>query len=118
MKSASETVVREYYDAVDRGDLERILELFAPDATYDRPGYDTIRGREQLRHFYSSERILEGGRHSLEVVVSNGDCVSCFGRYIGCTRSKTAVDIRFADIHRVVAEHIAERRTYFFTPAV
>jgi ketosteroid isomerase-like protein len=116
--SGIEQIVRRYYAAIDCGNIDEVLDLFAADAHYERPGYAPIEGREQLRHFYTRDRVLVGGRHMLDVVVSDAERVSCYGRYVGATRSGESVDVRFADFHRVVDERIAERCTFFFAPAV
>ncbi len=65
----NEEVVRAYYAAVDRGVIDNVVDIFAPDAEYYRPGYPPMHGREQLRNFYTNERVLIGGQHIIELVV-------------------------------------------------
>ena len=116
--SENERIVRAYYAAVDSGNIDAVLDLFSAEAQYYRPGYAPMHGRAELRRFYTDQRVLVGGRHELELLLSRAEQVSCYGRYRGQKRSGTPVDILFADFHRVVDHHIVERRTFFFAPAV
>jgi ketosteroid isomerase-like protein len=65
----NEEVVRAYYAAVDRGVIDNVVDIFALDAEYYRPGYPPMHGREQLRNFYTNQRVLIGGQHIIELVV-------------------------------------------------
>lgn len=114
----NERTVRAYYAAVDRGNIDEVLDLFAIDARYHRPGYGPMHGREELRRFYADQRMLVGGRHELELVLSRAEHVSCYGRYRGQKRNGEPVDVLFADFHHVIDNHIVERRTFFFAPSV
>lgn len=50
--------VREYYSLVDDGDIGGLIELFAPDAVYHRPGYEPMQGRADLERFYRTQRVI------------------------------------------------------------
>ena len=45
----TERAVRSCYRMVDTGDVEGLLDVFAADPVYDRPGYAPILAREALR---------------------------------------------------------------------
>jgi ketosteroid isomerase-like protein len=105
-----EELVREYYDTVDDGRIDDLLALFAADATYERPGHDTIDGKAALERFYREERTLDG-EHVLHAVLVDGDTVSVRGQFTG-TDAGDPITVGFADFHRVDAGEITERHTY------
>ena len=78
-----EVTVRRYYELVDEGAYDELVELFAEDVRYERPGQSAIEGREALREFYEEGRPLEDGSHELESVVTDGDTVAARGRFTG-----------------------------------
>lgn len=110
---------RHYYDRVDAGDLDGVLDWFADDAVYHRPGYEPMRGREALRRFYGGERVIESGAHRLEELVVEGPVVAVRGRFEGRLRDGSEVWVGFADF--IVYDgtgRAVERRSFFDTPAV
>jgi ketosteroid isomerase-like protein len=110
---------RHYYATVDAGDVEGVLDWFAEDAVYHRPGYDPMVGREALRAFYDGERIIESGSHDLEQLVSDGSTVAVRGTFTGRLKDGSSVSLGFADFIDYDAQgHARERRSYFGTPAV
>jgi ketosteroid isomerase-like protein len=112
-------VVRAYYRLVDAQDVDGVLELFCQDAVYVRPGYDTFRGVDSLRRFYSGERVIATGRHELDEVVEAVRSVAVQGRFSGRLRDGSACSCRFADFFRLTADdRIAHRCTYFAVPLV
>ncbi|WP_255167900.1 nuclear transport factor 2 family protein [Natrononativus amylolyticus] len=107
-----EAVVREYYDRVDREDVEGLLELFADDVRYDRPGQAAIEGIEALRAFYERDRPLEDGSHEVVHVLVDGRHVAVRGRFSG-VQGGDRVAFGFADHHEFDADGlIANRWTY------
>ena len=104
--------VRSYYDLVDAGDYDRLVELFAEDVTYHRPGQPAIEGRAALREFYETGRPLSDGSHELaDVVAGDGAAVAVRGRFAG-RQDGDRVAFGFADLHRFADGVIAERWTY------
>ncbi|MGC4900444.1 nuclear transport factor 2 family protein [Micromonospora echinospora] len=65
----TEARVRSYYELVDRGEVTELVQLFAQDALYLRPGYPPIRGRSELERFYREQRAIKCGHHAVESVV-------------------------------------------------
>ncbi|MEU5693391.1 nuclear transport factor 2 family protein [Actinosynnema sp. NPDC020468] len=111
--------VRHYYDLVDRGDVPGLVALFAPDATYHRPGYEPIAGHEQLTAFYGGARVIRSGAHTVVKVVEDDGAVAVHGSFAGVLHDDTEVALRFADFFEFAADgRFARRDTFFFAPLV
>ena len=107
----AEAIARRYYDLVDAGDYDALVELFTEDVVYERPGQATIEGREALRAFYEEGRPLSNGSHERDAVVPDGDTVAVRGTYRGEQDGET-VELGFADFHEFDDGAIARRYTY------
>jgi steroid Delta-isomerase len=108
-----------YYDAVDQGSVEGVLKVFAPDATYHRPGYADMRDATQIEAFYRSKRRIVEGRHKVDRLVVDDDDVAVFGTFCGVLRDGARVDIGFADFFLLNSNGlVAQRRTFFDAPLV
>lgn len=108
-----------YYRTVDAGDVQGVLDWFAQDAVYHRPGYAPMRGRDALEAFYGGERVIEDGVHTLDAIVAEGSTVAVRGRFEGRLKDGSQVVVGFADFITYDADgRAAERRTYFDAPAV
>lgn len=105
-----ETVQR-YYDLVDAGQYEALLELFSPDILYIRAGKE-IAGREQLRSFYLSDRKLVGNHRLSSVKACEDECVIVEGLFVGTNSHAENISIPFADIFEFSNGCIVRRRTY------
>ena len=120
-RSSAEAVVRAYYAAVDADDVETLIGLFAADATYERPGYEPFVGHEALRAFYTGDRVIASGKHTLDAVVvdATGEQVAVHGRFEGTLKDGSAASVGFADFW-VLDEtgRALTRRTFFDSPAV
>ncbi|MDU0293751.1 nuclear transport factor 2 family protein [Saccharothrix longispora] len=111
-------VVR-YYELVDDGDIPGLLDLFTPDAVYERPGYPAMTGREELDSFFSDKRVIAGGKHTLRETVAGEDVVAAHGDFTGTLRDGREVSVRFADFFTVGEDgRFSRRDTYFFSPLV
>ncbi|MDL4818700.1 nuclear transport factor 2 family protein [Actinomadura opuntiae] len=113
-----EKTVREYYRLVDAEDVDGLLDLFADDAVYDRPGYPTMRGRSDLARFYGGERVIAGGRHTLDRVVASTPQIAVTGSFEGVLKDGSETRVRFADFFVLDGPRIVQRDTYFFAPLV
>lgn len=110
---------RHYYERVDAGDVEGVLDWFAPDAVYERPGYAPMRGRQALAAFYGGERVIDSGVHTLQDVIVEGGRVAVRGRFDGTLKDGSSVSIGFADVIEYDPDGRAVRRhSYFESPAV
>ena len=106
-----EATVRQYYELVDEGAYDELVELFAEDVRYERPGQAAIEGRDALRKFYEEGRPLEDGSHELESVVADGATVAVRGRFTG-RQDGESVAFAWADFHEFDGDHIARRYTF------
>jgi ketosteroid isomerase-like protein len=113
------TAVQHYYKLVDANDVDGLLDLFAPDAVYHRPGYAPLIGRAELERFYSADRIIAEGTHSLHTVIACDDKVAAHGEFAGTLKDGSQVTLRFADFFAVREDgRFARRDTFFFSPMV
>lgn len=110
--------VRRYYTTVDTLGPVETVALFAPDAVYRRPGYAEMRGRAALAHFYGAERVIAGGQHAVESILVEGASAAVRGLFRGVLRDGKDVEVGFADFMRFEDGLIADRTTYFYSPAV
>jgi steroid delta-isomerase len=111
-------IVRSYYRLVDACDYARMLELFADDAVYRRPGYAPLVGKSALAEFYLAVRVIDSGRHELLSILVQDDSAAVQGRFTGRLKDGTEVSLNFADFFRFHGGRIVERNTYFDAPAV
>jgi steroid delta-isomerase len=115
----SENAVRRYYELVDRGDVDGLVALFDPEAVYHRPGYPPLCGREELLRFYSSQRVIKEGKHTLGTVVAKDGEIAVQGEFHGTLRSGETVETRFADFFHCNPDGtFARRDTFFFVPLI
>lgn len=117
--SAMTERVRRYYELVDANDVTGLVALFAPHATYCRPGYPPLVGRLELTNFYEADRVIEQGRHTLSAITADENSVAVQGDFHGRLKDGREVELRFADFFTFDADLCFERRdTYFFAPLV
>jgi ketosteroid isomerase-like protein len=116
--SEVEEAVRRYYTTVDSSGPTQTVALFTTYAVYRRPGYDAMEGRGALETFYTSQRVIAGGRHTIDSVVVEGANAAVQGRFHGVLRDGAEVEVGFADFMQFEGDLIADRTTYFFKPAV
>ncbi|WP_406723636.1 nuclear transport factor 2 family protein [Streptomyces sp. GD-15H] len=117
--SIKEDRVRRYYELVDAGDVSGLVKLFDRDAVYHRPGYQPLVGHAGLERFYREGRVIEEGRHTVSLLVQQGDDVAVQGSFAGRLRDGRAVELRFADFFSFSEANAFRRRdTFFFTPMV
>ena len=114
-----ERAVNRYYALVDAGRLKELMGLFAPDARYDRPGFERLVGREALADFYTSRRPIAHGRHRLFRVLVDGRNVAAEGTFEGVLRNGEEVSLRFSDFFTVDTDGLfSSRVTYYFSALV
>ncbi|MEU0005787.1 nuclear transport factor 2 family protein [Streptomyces sp. NPDC006314] len=114
-----ERTVRDYYRQVDAGNVRELVHLFAPDARYLRPGYEPIVGHDGLERFYTEERVIESGLHSLDQLIASGRNVAVHGQFRGRLKNGRDASLRFADFFTLTdGGLIAGRQTFFDSPLV
>lgn len=110
--------VWKYYERVDAHDVDGLLQVFTEDAWYERPGYGRFCGRQELRDFYGSSRLIQTGSHTLRNVIQHDDRVAVEGRFAGRLKDGSSVEADFADFFLLDRDLIQERRTYFHSPLI
>ncbi|MER6463951.1 nuclear transport factor 2 family protein [Streptomyces sp. NPDC001228] len=116
LPSIKEGRARRYYELVDAGDMSGLVMLFDRDAVYHRPGCEPVIGHAGLERFYREGRVIKEGRHTVSVLVLQGDDVAVQGSLAGRLRDGRAVDLRFADFFTFSEVNTFRRRDTFFTP--
>ncbi|USQ78102.1 nuclear transport factor 2 family protein [Ornithinimicrobium cryptoxanthini] len=112
-------VTHRYYRAVDAGDVQGVLDWFADDCVYHRPGYGPMHGQPAIAAFYGGERVIESGSHQLDQLLVDGASVSVRGVFTGRLKDGSQVQVGFADFIDYDGDGRArQRRSYFDTPTV
>jgi uncharacterized protein len=109
----TEELVRRYYDRVDAADVEGLLGLFSETVVYERQGTPTITGKAALRRFYSADRIIASGAHTLDEVLAGTAWVAVRGTFRGTLKNGDAVDLEFTDWFHVSGGTIERRQSLF-----
>lgn len=118
MQDDVRSLVEAYYRLVDDQAFDEMLELFADDAVYARPGYEPLHGKPAIADFYRGARVIVSGRHTLATVLIEGDRAAVEGSMRGTLRDGRDVDVRFADFFSVRDGRFVTRDTYFFAASV
>ncbi|MCI4066797.1 nuclear transport factor 2 family protein [Micromonospora sp. R77] len=114
-----ESRVRRYYELVDRRAVADLVDLFATDAEYHRPGYPPLVGKDTIERFYRQDRVIASGHHAIAVLISAAEGVAVHGDFRGELRDGRQVELRFADFFRFADDDsFARRDTFFFAPLV
>lgn len=116
--SLAETRIRQslqaYYDAIDRGDLDTILNLFADNSTYTRGEQPEIVGKDQLRKFYEEDRIIQEGNHAIQEITVSGLQGNVIGTFTGTLKNGARIeDLVFQDRFTFQRGKIVNRITTF-----
>ena len=91
-------VVKRFYAATNRGDLDAAMDAFAPDAEWNQitavPDRSVYRGVDQIRVFLKGLMDDFGLRTDLRSVVVAGEHVTALGTLSG--RTTSGLDLQFA----------------------
>ena len=120
MSSASptQTFIRNMFAAIDARQFDDLPRFFHPEIVYSRPGFDPVHGLDALDHFYRHVRIIRSGAHRVDRLVADGAAAVAVGVFAGELRDGTATNEPFADAYEFRDGLVAERRTFFFRPAI
>lgn len=110
--------IRDMFKNIDSRDFDNLRDFFTDDVVYERPGYEPIRGIDDLLHFYREVRVIACGGHGLTRVVVDDESGASWGRFTGTHRNGKALDVRFADVYTFENGKIKTRESYFFEPSV
>ena len=119
-------IVLRFYEGFDLGDLDGALSVFSSLPGDDRPGDGTVHGLEPFREYLRTlKRAVPDARALVEQVHVAGEAVIVEGRFV-CTHtgplegpdgdippSGGSIDLRFADVSRVLDGRIQSYRTYY-----
>ncbi|MCL9818080.1 nuclear transport factor 2 family protein [Natronocalculus amylovorans] len=111
MSTPLRSILEEYYALVDANEYEKMYTLFSDDITYERPGSETIYGKDDFRRFYEKERPLSDGSHSIDQILITENTAAVKGHFSGRQNGKE-VSFGFADFHVFDGKQITDRYTY------
>jgi ketosteroid isomerase-like protein len=110
--------IRDMFKNIDNRDFDNLRDFFTDDVVYERPGYEPLRGIDDLLHFYREVRVIAVGKHGLTRVVVDDESGASWGRFTGTHRNGKDLDVRFADVYTFENGKIKTRASYFFEPSV
>lgn len=103
-----EDLAREYYDAIDAGDYDRLAAILDPEFTHYRPDR-TLDGRGEFVRFMRDERPMTDTDHDIAGVYSKGDEVAVQG----CLRDDVGEELfGFVDVFTVEDGALVVLETY------
>ncbi|MDT9598476.1 nuclear transport factor 2 family protein [Sphingosinicella sp. GR2756] len=91
-----EPLIREYYRRIDAVDVDWVVDLFAPDAVYERADA-TYDGIAAISKFFREDRQIRG-EHVIDRIWTDGDSVAATGEFRGRGAAGDARNVRFADV--------------------
>lgn len=106
------------FRAIDNRSWLVLAQYFDPAVRYERPGYATICGLDDLVLFYQDVRIIGDGEHIIEGIVTDEELGACWGEFRGFTRDRRPIKERYCDAYTFANGRILTRRSHFFRPAV
>ena len=122
----AEAVVGRFYEDFNEGDLDAAVGAFAEDLETVDPGMGTVHGIPPFREYLQTfKRAMPDARAIVEHICQSGDRVIVEGRFVGTHTGPLAspegdiaptgasVDLRFADVSRVIDGRIASYHTYY-----
>jgi ketosteroid isomerase-like protein len=107
-------MIRAYYGALDRCDVEEALSVFSSGISYLR-GTRTFNGIDAVRDFYEHarrERIM-WGTHELASITEDGNTVTVVGALDGMLAGDRKARVAFTDNFTFEGEQVARRVTTF-----
>lgn len=103
-----ERLVRDYYDALDAGDYERLRGVLDP-AFVQRRSDRTFEGRDRFVAFMRDERPMTDTTHAVDAVYPEGPGVAVRGRLLDAEGDEV---FAFVDVFDVVDGRLAALETY------
>jgi len=125
-ESDQRALVARFYAEFDSGDIDAAISAFSPDLETTDPGMGTVHGIEPFREYLQTfKRAMPDARAIVEGLYEAGDAVVVEGRFVGTHTGPLAgddgdipptgatVDLRFADVSRVIDGEIVSYHTYY-----
>lgn len=116
----------QFYTAFDDSRLEDAVATFAQDVELIDPGLGVVHGRQHFQAYLESfKRAMPDAKAVVERLCVAGDTVLVEGRFVGTHTGPLAsedgdlppsgarVDLRFADVSRVVDGQVVSYHTYY-----
>jgi hypothetical protein len=114
----SAATIQEMFATIDTRRWKDLRLHFASEVVYERPGYEPIRGLDELCDFYNRVRVVAVGEHTINQIVATPQHAACWGSFRGRSHDGRDLFERFADIYALRNGLILHRTTYFFRPAI
>ncbi|MGJ8628503.1 MAG: nuclear transport factor 2 family protein [Sulfitobacter sp.] len=118
LANSDRTFQESLFAVIDGEDWAALSDFFCDDCVYERPGYELIRGIDNLKHFYENERIIGSGKHTVEMMANKADVIFCEGVFEGVAKDGAQLAERFVDRYVLKGTKIGHRQTYFYRSAI
>jgi hypothetical protein len=109
----SHDLVRSIFRAIDARDWGSLADYFHPELRYQRPGFPTLEGRDEVLRFFREIRAIHGS-HQIEGIAIDGDQGAHWGRFVGAKMDGTPVDVEYADWYRFRDGLLWRRKSFFY----
>lgn len=71
-----------------------------------------------LLAFYEHTRVIAGGTHHLESLLTDDKQGFCWGTFVGVSHSGATLSETFADWYEFDGDRVRRRRSFFYRPAI
>lgn len=119
MSTVAKTIVREFLEAVQNGNFEKVGTLVHPEVIWDQPGSNRFSGRknslEQVFQMVGGMFQATGNSLALTEVKTLavcGDSVSCLLHWSGSVASGAVLDVDNIDVYTVADGKITSARVF------
>lgn len=109
-----ETLLRNLFDHIDSGRWSEVGRCFRPEGIYERSGFPTLTGSEEIIGFYRHRRGIARSRHTLEGVLVGDGQAAVWGHMTGNLDSGEPIAMTFADVFQFDGPAIRHRRSHFY----
>lgn len=106
------------FEAVDKKEWSILEDIFHTNIIYERPGYATLRGLDDVMHFYREVRNVSQGRHQVTDVITANDKVVCQGHFACRTLLNEKIKTDFCDVYTMKDGRVRFRKTFFYSAVI
>lgn len=106
----NKNLISEYYQRVDKQDIDWVLELFSDDASYVRADAE-YKSKKAINDFYRNDRKIVG-RHIIEHIIAEDDEVVASGVFKGEGADGSKKLVGFSDVWILQGDKAKYRQTY------
>lgn len=110
--------VNEFFQCIDNREFSSILKLVANDIVYERPGFPTIKGKDNLLDFYTNKRSVVDGKHTVTNVISDVNFTAFSGFFSGRLKNNEFIELYFCDVCQFEGRLLKKRKTFFYSPMI